>query len=486
MTNRSISRIAKLALACAVSVSAVTLAATPEQAQAQVAAKVEAQTRPNFGVLLEPPTRPRARQHRRWDYGRHHGGNYARAPRVPLQEEIVLVDCGGNPGSGAVEAAVRRVRPGGTLMIRAGNAACVGWLNIDKPMTIIGDSGFDARRWSESTAITLQAPDGLPCMTVAPGVRVTVRDLVFASPRGGDAACIIGYGAEILLSRVGMRHAGDEAAIYTDGGLLDVRDTIVESKTVAPAIVADRSTVTLVETYVTGSQSGIEITPGAGVPSTLTSVTFNGADQPNNFGPRAIGVLVRSSRDYGQVTIANSKICGFVEGIAVEGASVAVTGSRICKVDKGAVLYNGELRFTQNRVRATEVGVAAASGLAVVNQNTFAGVRAVVFDEPRSVVQMEGNRVWSRELCRPRFELRYRDRYAPVWDDGRSKGYACERSSYPREWWEPEDGSYDDPSYVLDGFDRFRDGNGWYDSQGTYVPSDQVRGDARWRGRWGR
>ena len=43
------------------------LTALPEPAQAQVAAKVEAQTRPNFGVLLDPPTRGRARSHRRWD-----------------------------------------------------------------------------------------------------------------------------------------------------------------------------------------------------------------------------------------------------------------------------------------------------------------------------------------------------------------------------------------------------------------------------------
>ena len=42
------------------------------------------------------------------------------------------------------------------------------------------------------------APDGLPCMTVAQGVRVEIRDMLFASPRAGDAACIVGYGAEIV------------------------------------------------------------------------------------------------------------------------------------------------------------------------------------------------------------------------------------------------------------------------------------------------
>ncbi|MFX6461620.1 hypothetical protein ABTG33_18780, partial [Acinetobacter baumannii] len=88
------------------------------------------------------------------------------------------------------------------------------------------------RRWDAATP-TLQAPDGLPCLTAAPGVRVEVRDLVFASPHAGDAACVIGYGAEIVMSRVGFRHAGDEAAIYVDGGLLDLRDALIDARTVS-------------------------------------------------------------------------------------------------------------------------------------------------------------------------------------------------------------------------------------------------------------
>ena len=63
------------------------------------------------------------------------------------------------------------------------------------------------------------------------GTRVEVRDLVFASPHAGDAACVIGYGAEIVMSRVGFRHAGDEAAIYVDGGLLDLRDALIDART---------------------------------------------------------------------------------------------------------------------------------------------------------------------------------------------------------------------------------------------------------------
>lgn len=484
-----------------VAVLALTVAAgvatQAPQAQAQVAAKVESQTRPNFGVLLDPPTRSyRSRNlHRRYDYGRHRPDWRPGWPGGPGHgpggQEVVLVDCGGNPGTGAVEDAVRRVRPGGTLIIRARAGACVGWLNIDKPLTIIGEGGFDPRDWTRNPTPTLQAPDGLPCMTVAQGVRVEIRDMVFASPRAGDAACLVGYGAEIVMNRVGFRHAGDEAAIYADGGLLDLRNAVVDAQTVAPAIVMDGGTFTGHELTVTGSQSGIELTPGAGAASTLTAATLVGSEQPVNFGPRAIGLMVRAGREYGRVEVSNAKICGYVEGVVVEGASVSVANSRLCKADKGAVLYNGELTLTDSRIRA-ETGVAAASGRAIVRNNVFSRVRDVIYAENRAVIEASGNRVWSRyDICRPRFDPRWRDRYTPSWDRGQDRGWYCENRPYPRDWWDADEGSlgvpYYNDAYELDGYDRFQQGYGWYDRDGRYISDDRRRGDDRWRGGgWGR
>ncbi|HRO31908.1 MAG TPA: hypothetical protein PLQ03_00695 [Brevundimonas sp.] len=484
------------AAALALTVAAGVATQAP-QAQAQVAAKVESQTRPNFGVLLDPPTRSyRSRNlHRRYDYGRHRPDWRPGWPGGPGHgpggQEVVLVDCGGNPGTGAVEDAVRRVRPGGTLIIRARAGACVGWLNIDKPLTIIGEGGFDPRDWTRNPTPTLQAPDGLPCMTVAQGVRVEIRDMVFASPRAGDAACLVGYGAEIVMNRVGFRHAGDEAAIYADGGLLDLRNAVVDAQTVAPAIVMDGGTFTGHELTVTGSQSGIELTPGAGAASTLTAATLVGSEQPVNFGPRAIGLMVRAGREYGRVEVSNAKICGYVEGVVVEGASVSVANSRLCKADKGAVLYNGELTLTDSRIRA-ETGVAAASGRAIVRNNVFSRVRDVIYAENRAVIEASGNRVWSRyDICRPRFDPRWRDRYTPSWDRGQDRGWYCENRPYPRDWWDADEGSlgvpYANDAYELDGYDRFQQGYGWYDRDGRYISDDRRRGDDRWRGGgWGR
>jgi hypothetical protein len=328
-------------------------------------------------------------------------------------------------------------------------------------------------------------------MTVAQGVRVEIRDMMFASPRAGDAACIVGYGAEIVMNRVGFRHAGDEAAIYVDGGLLDIRNAVIDAQTVAPAIVADGAVLTAWEMVVTGAQSGLELIPGAGQTSRIGSTTLKGTGAPNAFGPRSIGVVVRSARDYGRVEIENTAIVGYVEGVAVEGASVDIQNSRIGRSDKGVVLYNGELRLADSRVRATTVGVAAASGHAVVVNNVFAGVREVIYREARATVEASGNRVWSRYACQPQFRDRYRGRYEPYWRPG--DGWTCEIGSYPRDWWDDEDGllglPYQDDGYRPDGYDDYRDGQGWYDRDGRYIPDSRYRGDDRWSrggGMWGR
>ncbi|MGQ3039815.1 MAG: hypothetical protein ACT6TH_07330 [Brevundimonas sp.] len=465
-------------------------------ASAQVAAKVESQSRPNFGVLLDPPTRSyrQRRPQRRYDYGTHRPDwRPGYHPGRPGGEEVVLVDCGGNPGTGAVEDAVRRVRPGGTLIIRARGGACVGWLNIDKPLTVIGEGGFDPRDWARNSEPTLQAPDGLPCMTVASGVRVEIRDMVFGSPRAGDAACIVGYGADIVMNRVGFHHAGDEAAIYVDGGLLDIRNAVLDAQTIAPAIVADGAVLNAWELTVTGAHSGMEIVPTGGQTSRISATTLKGTNTPNNFGPRSIGLAVRSGRDYGRVEVDNTAICGFTEGVVVEGASLTVNNSRICRSDKGAVLYSGELRLTDSRIRANGIGVAAAAGHAVIVNNVFAGVRDVIYAEPRASVEARGNRVWSQHVCRPQFRDRYRGRYEPYWRQG--EGWTCTYGSYPREWWGQEDGllgfEYYDDGHRLDGYDEYRDGYGWYDRDGRYIRDDRYRGDDRWNrgggnGWWGR
>ena len=99
--------------------------------------------------------------------------------------------------------------------------------------------------------------------------------------------------------------------------------------------------------------------------------------------------------------------------------------------------------------------------------------------------------MWSQFACRPQFRERYRDRYEPYW--GQTQGYQCAYGSYPRDWWDDEDGilglPYQDDGYSLDGYNQYQGGQGWYDRDGNYVQDNSSRGDARWsasRRGWGR
>jgi hypothetical protein len=448
-------------------------------AHAQTAARVESQTRPNFGVLLDPPTR-NARNSRR----NHHRWRVANPPvsRTPGGEEIVLVDCGGNPGTGAVEDAVRRVRPGGTLIIRARGGACVGWLNIDKPMTIIGEAGFDVSRGIQGEP-TILAPDGLPCATVAPGVRVEFRDIVFAAPRAGDAACIVGYGGEIVMNRVGIAYAGDEAAIYADGGLVDLREVAIDAQTVTAAIIADGATLTTDEVLISGSQSGIEVTAGNGPPTRINRTRLLGPHRPNNFGPRSIGLLVEARRDYGEIAITNSKVCGYPDAVVVEGATVRVDHVRICKAQNGVTVFNGEVSVDRSRIVALEVGVWAIGGNGRITNSHLVGMRRPI-DWVRGQVDGDHNRVWSKVACGFENERRYGNRYAKVMR-GSYEGFSCQSDPYPREWWARDEQAlgvdYDPHVDFPEGWDRYKSGFGWYDCKGRYVDDRRHLFDDRWR-----
>jgi hypothetical protein len=485
--GRLLPRTAFAGLAAAtLAVTSLTLFA-PSVVQAQTAAQVESQTRPNFGVLLDPPSRSsRARGNRRGgNAGDHRPGHHPAPPRQGT-EEVVLVDCGGNPGTGAVEAAVRRVRPGGTLIIRARGGACVGSLNIDKPMTILGEGRIDLDDWNRGIEPTLQAPDGYPCLSVAPGVRVEVRDIVFAAPQAGRAACIDGLDAEILLNNVGLRYAGDEAAIYAEGGVLDMRKVKIDAQTSSAAIVADRATLTTDDVILAGALVGVEIVPGAERESILSRTRFVGPNTVDEAGASTIGLLIGGGRTFGRVTLNSVTICGYNDLISVENGGVVINRSRLCAAKRGVVVYSGSAILRDSRVARVDEGMVIGLGEGAAIGNVFAGVYVPFHNG----IEASGNRIWSRnDQCKPALVQRYRDRYSPSWED--RGGYRCEINDYPRAWWEQDEGSYGYPyenyAYQLDQYDRYRQGYGWYDCRHRYVNNDRYRGDDRWsRGGWGR
>jgi hypothetical protein len=472
------------------------LSVAAQDAHAQTAARVESQTRPNFGLLLDPPAAQpaRPRHNRNWSARWRPPQSGPVQPPLPLPggEEVVLVDCGGNPGSGGVEAAVARLRPGGSLILRSTAGACVGLLRIDKPLTVIGDAGLDPRNWDRDAAPTLQAPDGAPCVVVSPGVRVTFRDVVFAAPRAGDSACIIGYDAEIMLNRVSVRYTGDAPAILADGGLLDMRDVEVAAETLSAGIVADQASVNADDLWVTNAVSGMEITAGDGPISRLNRVRLVGSGEQSAFGPRPVGLSILASRNQDLVELTNSKICGYPDGVILEGAKFRIDHSRICGTIQAVTVHGGEALIENSRITASETGVFADAGIVTLRRNIFAGNGYPAFPRRNGRIVPEDNHVWSaRQECAPGYAMVYGNRHIPVWNaassyggSGFGPGFVCHNTPYPRDWWERDEQdlgvAYDPRVSLPQEYQNFQRGRGWYDCQGTYVDSTRYFDDERW------
>lgn len=450
------------------------------------AAKVESQTRPNFGLLLDPPPaqRRRATQHRRWNWrehhrdwrGDHHGDRYWRG----RFEDAVVVDCSVERDPFALAHAVERLRPGGLLVLRARGEACVGWLNIDKPLTILGESGLNVAGYTAATPATLRAPDGLPCITVAQGVRVEIRDVLMEAPNARDAACVVGYGAEILMDRTAIRYGGDEAAVFADGGLVDMRNSLIDANTIAAGVVGYGATVTAVDVGVTGANIGFELTPGGAAPSQLNNVAMIAGSSPEGYGPRTMGLLVRGSREVGRVSVNSATICGYSEGLAIEGAFVEVRNSVVCGARKGAVLYSGELDLGGSDIGASDYGVVAGGGRARVMGNRFFGVDQVFVTERAASLEARDNLVYSRRVCEPRRrpwdDRRYRDRYDWFAPDG--QGWTCAYDGGSRQFWERGERrmgrEYYDYAYPWPEYDAYRAYGGYYDGGGHYYRDDRT------------
>lgn len=140
MTKRMIGL--ALAAAAAALLAAPSIEAYPD-------ARVEAQTRPDFGLLINPPLRRHKRPHRgTGGYGRDRWGPGGYGPDYrphdwdgPLRD-VALVDCSDARSPHDINYALASLAPGGTLILRtAADQGCLDAIHITKPVTIQGDGG---------------------------------------------------------------------------------------------------------------------------------------------------------------------------------------------------------------------------------------------------------------------------------------------------------------------------------------------------------
>ncbi len=442
-------------------------AAGPSQAYPDQAAGVDAQIRPNFGGLITPPLRPRWRPDR-WqprDYRPRgpRGGPYRPPERI---ETSISVDCnapapepydsgqyngqydngggtGGQYGASPISDALARLADGGTLYLRG---TCRETIWIEHPVSIVG-AGASIFDEGAPQRATIAPPEGASCVKVAPGVkRVELRDLVLTTDKGGRAACVEAWDAEVALVRTTVRYWGDTAAVFASGGTLILMETFIDARTWDAAVVADGAVIRITRTRILSEETGIDLTPGVG-DSLVDQSGILGRDAAL---PAGNGIMVRGQRSgSGALKVNNTVVCGWRNGLHLDrGSIVTVTRSRFCRNTVG-VVSDGDLTLLESAIGGREVGVYAATGRATIKRNRFYGWNnRPIWLEQGVVFDFEPNYAYYNEDCWRRSS----------WENGvycqRTSGLPAsirDESSFTnpyRDWWEAD--AYD-RGYTRDG-----------------------------------
>jgi len=416
MTN---SRLKGLGIAMAAA-AAVVLAAPSLEAYPD--AKVETQTRPDFGLLLRPPLKRRKphRPHRYRGEHRYPGDRYPPDYRPwdgPLRD-VAFVDCGKARGPNDVNHALASLAPGGTLILRSGGAPCLDSVRITKPVTIQADGGrpWRGRRLGESrgewTALpaTLKARAGQVCIDIAPIAvgEVILRNLVIEATEGGDQPCIYSEGANLRLESTVIRYAGDGSAVYVDGGSFEAyEDSLVDANTYDRAVFAEDAVVKLRDFTIAGTPAiGLDITPSGAQDSVLEDVVFRTAPASPVFGTPTVGLAVTASRTVGRLRVFGARICGFGIGVWTQGANlVTIDDSHICRASKGIQAMGGELKVEDTAIGSNLIGIQIGAAYPVtLNGVIVYGAREYdVYVEPGGRPPLgQGNSFYSynNRLCR--------------------------------------------------------------------------------------
>lgn len=400
--DRRPERLAAAALAAAVGLTGLT-----QDAAAQQSARVESTVNPHFGWLLNPPIPPRVR--RPWGGHHHHPGT----------ETAVMVDCD-KPGAD-VQAALNRLRAGGTLVLRArGGGTCTGSLTVNYPVTIIGEGAW---RWNslEPTGpgpqAILRAAPGQPCLTIkATAGDVRIRDMVIDMPSGGRRACVEAWGTYVDLNDTVIRYVGDGAAVEIQDGSLKMNRVRIASRSQEAAVVTIDSSADLTEVDIAATRVGLDL--GAGRKSNrLRGVGVTGVSDGRDasYGSPVAGVYIRSPLGGApETTLSGVYVEDFRAGLWFEaGVNVRSEDGYVIGSDIGVVVEGGDVKLLGLLVSAREMGVYARAGRTSVRYASIFNVSSAAINADRgALVQADSNYVfpWARRGCGFMYQSAYQRR----------------------------------------------------------------------------
>jgi hypothetical protein len=387
-------------------------------------ARVEAQLRPDFGLLLKPHVH---RHHHHWGAGGcvdcgggYAGGGYDRGPdyvpdygrdRGPIGPmlDAASVDCN-DPAQGArLPELVRRLNPGGTLIMKPGDA-CVGTLYIDKPITIegqgdrpygknipIGPDGSAAVERGVSTIIG--PPDGhAPCMVVRiqDGLAtdseraVVLRNVVLQSGHDSDESCLDIEHGVVRLETAMIDYSGHGAAVYVGDGMLVTGDprgeedphydaggrrdrVFIQAPSAEEAVQVDGGQIELRDTTIVGSGINFDSADKGSTIDAIAVIQPPSSEAGRAFDPGQAGIAI-GGHGRANLTIRDSTICGFGIGVFMESANVVTLDNNlICHAAKGIYAAGGQFSATNNQIAVSNIGIqiGAASPITVTGNGIY-------------------------------------------------------------------------------------------------------------------
>ena len=406
---------------------AIALLASARGAGAFPDAQVDAQMRPHFGELLNPPIRryhpyrPVYRDYR-WqsgqygqyqtigqDYGHYQGpwvdSGWRRNHGYPIQGPIqtITVDCGdASAGSTPLSDALFALADGGTLYIKSGGRACGEALVITRPVNIVGEpaSAFSS---DGSGPPVIAPPPGAACIQVMPGAgRVEVRDLILRADHAGAQPCVQSWDSDLALVHADIRYAGEASAVFASGGHFIARHSQVGSGGYEPAVATENAALDFDGLEITASVNGLDITPGAGVVN-LDKVGINVAPGVDPSLIAETGLTVRYARHGSDpINFHGGHISGFRTGIWLDqGARAQVAATTIGKAQIAVVSRAADLNLVGSTLTVSDTGVYVVMGQAKILHNTIheMGGPPIVVDRGADVLA-DDNAIYPFRPCR--------------------------------------------------------------------------------------
>ena len=484
------------AAALALVLSLALAAASVSPARAYPDAQVESLTRPgDLGWLLGPPIGPGLGPGGPGPWGPSCGfgprcgcgprfGRGCFGARFGFLNRVV-VNCDGWRG-GDIQRALAALRPGGTLILRTHGGSCNEPIYIFRSVQIVGEGGpfFGPPPYPIPRAV-LTAPPGLPCISVAPGVRaVSIRGLVINAPNAQGAACIQAHDADVELRDTIIRYCGIGSAIYVAGGTLQLKNLGVAARTPSPAVVSQGADVNFEDVRVAAIQLGLLVEPGPG-PSRLLRVFARSLldGGPGDEAHPTTGLLVRAGAPSGRIEITDTVLLGFATGVRFDHDVTAELRYGRIGFSRVGVITDGDVGIRGMTIGAAEVGVYVRSGRARIILNRIFGVRfAAIFADPGAQVWAAGNRVYPGPDCGFMRDNAYNSTgqecrpWAELPDDLRTDRPYDGRFEDGWSEWRNFDWGYDANA------DAWRSGPGYYDEGAWGARQPDFRGDFGYRG----